>query len=133
MGLLQFLASGILSLMFASTTTLAVDQKPRITGTFSNLQYVQESGDLLGYELRILFTSRGYFAVVQVANGGAGSVALEAANIAGQNVSIQLHDQPSGIVSLDGTIGAKWFEGIAKFDTGTKERIKLARKKSYWD
>ena len=40
------------------------------TGTFSSLSYHREAGDLLGYEVRIVFTINGYEGTIQIAEGG---------------------------------------------------------------
>ena len=47
-----------------------------ITGTFSDLRYVEESGDLVGTEIRIAAAGDGYQAVVQFAEGSPGELTI---------------------------------------------------------
>jgi hypothetical protein len=50
-------------------TAGAAPPKPKITGLFSNLTYIEEAGDLVGYEVFIVYGGESDFAVVQVAAG----------------------------------------------------------------
>ena len=106
----------------------------RITGTFSNLRYNSEGGDLLGLEILIVPAQGdrgGYVALVQLAEGGAPYSALVPLKVDGAKVEFTLPgggSMPemhfSGVVSKTQLIGA-WSHG--------GEREVLKRGVSYWD
>src|SRR2546425_3338582 len=57
-------------MLFCLTQGFAAEKKLKYTGTFSNLEYNQEGGDLLGMEIKIVPTKKGYQGALQIAEGG---------------------------------------------------------------
>jgi len=43
--------------------------QPRVTGFFSNMEYIKEAGDVVGLEVWIVYARGSYWATVQVAEG----------------------------------------------------------------
>src|SRR5438876_9654201 len=92
----------------------------RITGTFSNLRYNSEGGDLLGLEILIVRAQGdrgGYVAFVQLAEGGAPYSALVPLRVDGAKVEFTLPGDGSmpemhfpGVVSKTQLVGA-WSHG----------------------
>src|SRR2546421_18097 len=72
-----------IALLFAAVSSSAVAQGPPIAGTYSDLAYDQRSGDLLGTEVHIVYSFRGYFVVMQCA---AGVPAVMPAKVAGDRL-----------------------------------------------
>jgi|SRR5215469_8025043 len=119
----------------ASICTAAPPPAPqiRITGTFSNLTYNSEGGDLLGMEVLIVPAEGdrvGFVAFVQLAEGGAPRSALVPLKVDGAKVEFTLPQDGaapelhfSGVVSKSELVGA-WTHG---------EREVLRRGVSYWD
>jgi hypothetical protein len=56
---------------FAISPGFPSDVSIKYTGTFSSLRYHKEAGDLLGVEIRIVSTRKGYQGALQIAEGGA--------------------------------------------------------------
>jgi hypothetical protein len=110
------------------------DARVRITGTFSNLTYNSEGGDLLGMEVLIVPAPgdrAGFVAFVQLAEGGAPRSALVPLKVDGAKVKFTLPKDGalpemhfSGVVSKTELVGT-WSHG--------GEREVLIRGVSYWD
>jgi hypothetical protein len=128
--ILLLAVSGILP---ADPSSASEPHKAKVTGTFTNLKYLKEAGDLLGYEIRVLFTQKGYYALVQVASGGAGVAVLEPVRISEERLLIAFKDHPFGLESFEGAISQATLTGKFRFTTGTAESVSLKRGKSYWD
>ncbi len=103
------------------------------TGTFSNLKSHAETGDLLGCEIKIIYSSEGYKALVLLAQGSAGVARLADAVFDKNRITIAFTDHPYGLQTLRGTITQKWIDVELIFDKGSVESHRLFRKKSYWD
>src|SRR6185312_1049625 len=87
----------------------------RVTGTFTDLRYIQESGDLLGLELLIVPAqgdSGGYVAFVQLAEGAGPYSALVPVKVSGDRVSFSMpaHGAYAGL-SFSGLLGADKLTG----------------------
>jgi hypothetical protein len=105
----------------------------RVTGTFTDLRYSQESGDLIGVELLIVPAhgdTGSYVAFVQMAEGGAPYSAVVPVEVSGNKLKFSMPNPGtyaglsfSGIVSRDRLIGT-WTDGNHEV---------LRRHASYWD
>jgi len=120
-----------LALLFV-TGAIAATPTVRVTGTYSSLAYNDESGDLGGTEITILYGAGTHYALVQCAEGEPGIPVLVKAQVAGLKVSFTL---PKGSGSgcpeatYTGTVTAGGITGeFAGF--GPTELLK--RKPSYW-
>ena len=106
----------------------------RITGTYTNMYFNKEGGDLLGEELRIVAVSGGYQGTYQVAQGEPQNLILVDIKIDGHSVTFSL---PPGYLQ-SGTFGGTLQNGIIKStfqrpDGSASSIILLKRGKSYWD
>jgi hypothetical protein len=109
---------------------------PKIAGTYSNLFWHEEAGDLLGIEILIFPSKNGYMALFQVAEGGSPSAILLPAKIEGTRVELKF---PKGFhyseVSFVGRIDEKGlkgsFTGGVTAPTG-ENAVVLTRGRSYW-
>lgn len=119
-------------LLFCATADAA---KPlKIVGTYTDLRYVEEAGDVVGTEIMIVFGGeRGYFAVLECAEGTPSKPVVVAVTVRGAEVEFAPHsDEDStcpkekfvGTVTKDGLRGA--FKGTSNYP-GT-----LKRGRSYW-
>jgi hypothetical protein len=99
----------------------------RITGTYTNLEFNKEGGDLLGEELRIVNTRSGYQGVFQNAEGGAGELILVKIKLAGNKIEFAVPDLPPlyAVGQLSGTIAPT----MIRF---SDEDI-LKKGQSYWE
>lgn len=107
-------------------------QSVRFTGTFSDMHYSQESGDLIGHELSIVFTNAGYEGTYQVAEGEPSKLMLVEIVFHGDRISFSV---PTGTYagSFTGIIKLKGIAGTFTYKSGAKEKVDLPRRKSYWD
>jgi hypothetical protein len=106
---------------------------PWVAGTYSNLVYNKEGGDLNGVEIRLIPTRKGVKAVVQFAEGGAGDVALVDATVSGSHIHFLTPStfDPEG--EFDGTVSEKALVGTFKYKGGASEHLVLPRGASYWE
>lgn len=119
-------ACAISAQVHAATTT-------KITGVYSDLHYIEESGDLLGTEVFIVFGgSSGYYAYLQCAEGGPSKPVVVAATVHGNEVELAPHNEPNTHCpnsKFKGKVSRQGLEG--KFE-GTDYPGLLKRKRSYW-
>ena len=126
-----------LILMLLSTLTVVTqvcaDPKVKLTGTFTDMSYNQEGGDVVGHELRIVVTTAGYEGIYQVAEG-------EPSELMVVNIAFEKNNKisfliPSGTYagSFTGAISDKGITGVFNHRGGAAEHINLPRHTSYWD
>ena len=128
----------VVILLICSRAAYAAETVQRIAGTYSNLSYHEEAGDLLGMEMFIVSEGHGeYKALVQVDEGGLGPVVLVPVQVDGNHISFRLPEPSLGAGSYEGEIAASGFRGTwtLRYMDGTigKKPIRLKRKHSYWD
>ena len=116
--------------LFLVIGSLAAAQAPqvKVTGTFSSLEYNEESGDLLGAEVYI-FVSGGHWVLYQESPGEPVEPSLVKAKVSGDSIEFTVPDISGGKKTFKGKISKSHL--IGKF-SGSKELIKLPRRKSYW-
>jgi len=118
-----------------------VESKERIdcTGTFSNMHYNVQGGDLLGGEIKIVVgspTTRGavqYKGVFQYAGGGPFDPVIVDVRCRDGRVSFTLPEKSGLPGAFDGTITSKGLEGVLRHREGHEEELDLPRRASYWD
>jgi hypothetical protein len=102
---------------------------PKVTGTFSNLKYNSEGGDVLGAEISIVNSNRGYYVVYQISEGEPAVPVVLPARVAGSSISFVVPPEGNPRGAFAGTIGDQELSGTF---AGNKEQIHLKRKASYW-
>ena len=108
---------------------MAAEQGPRVSGTFSSLEYNAESGDLTGWEITFIPQADGsYFALVQIAEGQAPEVFTGRATAAGSTIRLVVNGKAPLAGTYIGTVTTT--ELRIKTPVGNSERLK--RKRSYW-
>lgn len=127
------LSIGVALWVLATITGICCAAQPiKFTGTFSDMKYSQEAGDVVGHELRIVFTNAGYEGAYQVAEGEPSRLILVTIQFNGNQVRFSvLSGQYAG--SFIGVIGPKGISGTFAYKSGATEKINLPRSKSYWD
>lgn len=106
----------------------------KYAGTYSSLAYNAESGDLTGYEVRIIPSNQGLKAVVQVAEGDAGRVYIVDVIKKNSNTLSFAVPLASGIhATFTGTVSALGLDGVISFPSGHTQKIFLKRSISYWE
>ncbi len=128
-----------LGMLLFSQTSLAQskqsDSGANVTGIYSNLRSYQETGDVGGIEIFVLYSVHGYYALVQFAEGGPDDPTLVKANVNGSSIEFDL---PVGdrLVKCRGTFTATGlkchFEKPLSDPVSGKESFFLKRTNSYW-
>jgi len=133
-GTIWLMAAAAISLLHADSHSETAPLPVKPTGTFTSLHYHQEAGDLLGTEVRIVRTARGYQAAVQISEGSPSSLYLADATIRENQISFTLEDaEPYSGGIFTGIISSTGLTGTLRFPSGGKDAIDLKRGKSYWD
>ncbi|MBI5190551.1 MAG: hypothetical protein HZA22_07735 [Nitrospirae bacterium] len=124
--------SCILFLVLSLSCAYASDIKR--TGTFSDLEYNEEGGDLLGSEIRIVVGKDGYEGTFQISEGEPDSLVLLSPVVIddGNNVSFKIK---SGYYAgkFTGRIAKDILTGTLTLVDGTKIKFHLKRGRSYWE
>jgi hypothetical protein len=124
---------GLIILLFIGMCTMVYAAQPtKFTGTYSDFEYVSDAGDVIGHELRIVYTSTGYEGAYQVSEGEPSQLMLVKINFTGNKISFSVS---SGVYtgSFSGVVNEEGITGIFKYASGAQEKISLPRRRSYWD
>jgi hypothetical protein len=119
------------SLLISSAA--AAKRKParlRVTGIYSNMNYVEEAGDVVGMEVFIVDGGDGYYATVQIAEGAPDPPVLVKVEVKGTAIEFTLPGEAgASLGKFTGTITARGLRG--KFANAVRAEY-LSRRKSYW-
>lgn len=126
---MRFPYSLVIAMMLALSGS-AYCAEVRITGTFTNLSYNIESGDLLGTEILIVPGQGGFVAFVQLAEGGEPFSALVPPKVEGPRIEFTMpeHGSYAGL-KFSGAVSTT--ELVGRWSSGQREVMK--RGVSYWD
>ena len=120
-------------LLFVTSFSYAANNIKQ-TGTFSNLYYHKEAGDLLGFEIRVVFTRNGYEGTFQAAEGGPeGLVLLKNIIIKNNVIKFRIPEDSPFTGEFVGEITKTSLNGTLTLRNGNKIPLILKRGKSYWD
>jgi hypothetical protein len=104
----------------------------RIPGTYSNLRYNEDSGDLLGIEIKIVpVAGERLQAVVLASEGEPAPLVVVDVQRNGNTLSFRVPGDESW--SFRGTVSAKALKGTITYGTGTRTPVTLLRGCGYWD
>ena len=122
-------------MLFCLTQGFAAEKKLKYTGTFSNLEYNQEGGDLLGMEIKIVPTKKGYQGALQIAEGGPSELMVVDVFFEKDNVKFEIPKSYSvyGGGVFEGKIGSKEIKGALRFKGTEGDKEILTRGQGYWD
>jgi len=97
-------------------------RKARVTGFFTDMHYIEEAGDVLGTEVWIVYGGDGYWAIVQLAEGGPEPPIVVPVQVSGQHIKFSVN-----AVNFDGTVTQAALTGLPGQD-----RVVLRLRASYW-
>jgi hypothetical protein len=126
-------AVNCLAFALCAFTSTALAEGIQITGTYSNLEFSRESGDLNGLEIRVVLTAQEYKATVQFAEGGAADIYIVPFRVSSGIVSFDVplkNDKPA---RFKGMLTDQGLTGTIEYPSGASEKVFLPRKRSYWD
>jgi hypothetical protein len=124
---------------FPAVATAPKPHAPRqveVAGTYSNLEFNDEGGDLLGIEVKIVPLGDRYQAAVLVSEGAPSPMVLVDVTVTAQEVRFRVprRDQErDDSWNFRGTVTASALNGVIIHASGVKENVKLPRRCGYWD
>lgn len=126
-----FLSSLLLAVLAATVSISSGASKfdsKKITGIYSNMHYNEEGGDVLGIEIFLIYTAKGYFVVFQSSEGEPTVPLVTNARISDSHIEFVLPRESNYSGKFTGRLIANGISG--RFEGG--DSITLKRKKSYW-
>ncbi len=117
----------ILSLCYGSVTTAKLPFK--ITGIYSSLSFNTESGDIVGEEIMVSFSNKGYIATFQSSEGEPTPPVVTKVNIVNNTITFILPPPFDMQGKFIGVISKNMLTG--KFEK-SNQVLTLERKNSYW-
>ena len=130
MKLIAHLAAALLALCIPLALASPPSAAPKITGTYSTLAYHAEGGDVLGIELSIVYTQRGYYVIYQSSEGEHIVPVVVPAQIKGTRLAFTLPNEADPRGSFHGRIERDAIRGNF---SGNRQTVTLPRKSSYWN
>ena len=122
----------IILILFIVIRSMISQNEIKKTGTYSNMEYNDEGGDLLGEEIRIVYTTSGYQGAIQFSGGEPSQLIL--VDITFHSDSLLFNIPTSGYKGFfKGKLSKGGIEGVLKFFKKGEKKISLKRGKSYWD
>jgi hypothetical protein len=92
------------------------EAKLKITGTYSDLKYNEEGGDLLGCEIRIVVAKEGYEGTFQMSEGGPDSLLLiNPITVEGDKIKFKVPEESLYAGEFAGKINKAGLKGVFNF------------------
>ncbi len=93
---------------------------------YSNVEYNEEGGDLLGYEIEVHLDGSRVNGVLRIYEGGCGSPSTVSGTLVGNKLSLRGKDKAYGTVDIRGTVSNNLIEATINMEQATKpETVKL--------
>jgi hypothetical protein len=106
---------------------------PHLTGTYSDMYYNAEGGDVLGTEIRIVYTRKGFQGVIQFSEGEPEELVVVDIQIKGNAVSFVVPEPSPYVGEFTGAISDGILRGEFRYKNGVSDKVELKKGKSYWD
>jgi hypothetical protein len=124
----------ILSLVFSEIVTAAEDSRlaRSVTGVYSDMCYNVGGADIVGMEVQVVYSQKGYYVVYQSSEGEPSVPVVIQATIKNKTVEF---DIPEGVPfsgNFNGQITDKGIEGKIEGYSGYASKLILKRQLSYW-
>jgi hypothetical protein len=128
------------SLLLLAFSGSNAQQRPKVTGFFTDMHYIEGAGDLLGTEVWIVYARGGFWATVQMAEGEPDPPAVVPVEVSGSRVKFTIREPrifggtgkpaPDFVLNFDGTVSkAGLLFTSSPFDP---KPVLLKRGNSYW-
>lgn len=127
------LAGCVALLSMLGSPVQAADNTARITGLYSDMWYLTSKQKIMGTEIFIMQNQAGYVAMVQCAQGVAGTPLIVPLTLKGSNVVLEIPAREDSLCCpgrFTGSIVEKQLRG--QFEGCTSSPLVLVRKNSYW-
>ncbi|MGH8069041.1 MAG: hypothetical protein ACRERE_28160 [Candidatus Entotheonellia bacterium] len=114
---------------------LCTTRPARATGIYSNMSFHEESGDVLGIEVFVMRSSKGYFVVFQSSEGAPAVPVVVPVRIDGKSIEFDLPAECAYAGKFKGTLTEEGITGgfpSGRLGPDGSSLIRLKRGKSYW-
>jgi hypothetical protein len=105
----------------------------RVAPFSTRMRFWRDTGDVLGDEIKIVYTREGYQGALQFAEGEPQELILVDTRVDGMNISFSIPDSSSYAGQFSGKIENGAFKGEFHFKGGGVDKVVLKKGKSYWD
>lgn len=105
----------------------------RVPGTYSNLEYNEDGGDLAGVELKIIPLERAYQGALIVSEGEPQPMVLVDVIVRGDEVSFEVPGEDGVAWRFAGRITSTGLLGKISYAEGGVADVSLQRQCGYWD
>lgn len=126
----------MLGCLLALATSAHAKSEIWLTGTFSSLRFNTKAEHLLGVELKIVLTRKGYQGALQIAEGGLSEIMVVDVQLRRNNTirfNIPVSYPFYGGGTFEGRVDSKGITGDFTFVGVTGNPERLVRGRSYWD
>lgn len=127
------LCGGFVYLMTVGVAAVAAQDTARITGVYSDMWYLTSKQKIIGTEIFIMQNQGGYVALVQCAQGMAGTPVVVPMTRTGNSVVLEIPAREDSLCCagrFTGSIVEKQLRG--QFEGCNDGPLVLVRKNSYW-
>jgi len=107
--------------------------RPRVTGTYSDMSYNSQGGDLLGTEIKIVNTRKGLQGAIQFSEGAPEELVIVDIQVKDGVVSFVVPESSPYAGEFTGTISNGILRGEFRYKSGGSNKVELKKGKSYWD
>ena len=107
-----------------------IDEQWMVTGIYTDLSFNKDTGDILGTEIIIGYSNKGYWAMFQYSEGEPSPPVVVALKVTNHKISFNLPQSMSERGRFDGEIlQSGWLVGEFNIN---KQKLSLKRGNSYW-
>jgi hypothetical protein len=106
---------------------------PRVTGTYSDMYYNAQGGDVLGTEIKIVNTRKGLQGAIQFSEGAPEQLVVVDIQIKNDAVSFVIPEPSPYAGEFTGSTRAGVLIGEFRYKSGGSNKVELKKGKSYWD
>jgi hypothetical protein len=106
---------------------------PRLTGTYSDMYYNSQGGDVLGTEIKIVNTRKGLQGALQFSEGAPEELIIVNIEVKNGAVSFVVPESSPYAGEFTGTIMNGTLRGEFHYKSGGSNKVELKKDKSYWD
>jgi hypothetical protein len=104
----------------------------KITGTYSDMCYNQEGGDILGMEITIVGSREGHFSVFQASEGEPSIPVVVRVIVKDQEVEMTIPESTIFSGTFKGKVTSNGLRGSIEGYSGYASKLFLKRQASYW-
>ncbi len=109
--------------------TYAAQQNPAgIVGTYSDIHYIEEAGDVIGTEIKITFSHGVYHGTLEIAQGVPGVPMPISVHVDGRKISFSFSNDDPYVGKFEGEISRGKLRGKFSFKNRYTETVSLPKK-----